>query len=255
MKPMSGIQESGRQGLQALHDAATMTRHQASELGSAALDRLGPVLSQTVERVTPYADEAVLKAKAAKAKAAGWAAERVEHLQPGLYSALDLVPPAVDRAHRSLEEDLIPGLVIALHDAAGDRVPAILEAVPPARKTRRVGRTVLLVGLLAAAAGAVAMAIKTWLTDSRPPQWSSSEPREAYVYPDDAVGDASAEAKDYETDSYIGANPPEGFTIKANARSKKYHLPDGPSYDRTIAEVWFATEEAAQAAGFTKAES
>ena len=32
-----------------------------------------------------------------------------------------------------------------------------------------------------------------------------------------------------------------------------YHLPDGRWYDATIAEVWFDTEEAAVAAGFTKA--
>ncbi len=46
---------------------------------------------------------------------------------------------------------------------------------------------------------------------------------------------------------------PEGFSIKGNADSMLYHLPDGRWYDATIAEVWFDTEEAAQAAGFTKA--
>ena len=29
-----------------------------------------------------------------------------------------------------------------------------------------------------------------------------------------------------------------------------YHLPGTPFYDRTVAEVWFATAEAAEAAGF-----
>ncbi len=29
-----------------------------------------------------------------------------------------------------------------------------------------------------------------------------------------------------------------------------YHLPGTPFYDRTAAEVWFATPEAAEAAGF-----
>jgi large subunit ribosomal protein L17 len=33
----------------------------------------------------------------------------------------------------------------------------------------------------------------------------------------------------------------------------KYHGTDSPWYDQTVAEVWFKTEEAAQAAGFTKA--
>ena len=42
--------------------------------------------------------------------------------------------------------------------------------------------------------------------------------------------------------------------IKGNDRSMKYHVPGSGGYDRTIADVWFATEEAARAAGFTKAQ-
>ncbi len=46
---------------------------------------------------------------------------------------------------------------------------------------------------------------------------------------------------------------PEGYTIKGNKDSMKYHLPDGQWYDQTVAEVWFDTEDAAQKAGFEKA--
>ncbi|WP_299298817.1 50S ribosomal protein L4 [uncultured Brachybacterium sp.] len=46
---------------------------------------------------------------------------------------------------------------------------------------------------------------------------------------------------------------PEGFTIKGNQGSMKFHTPDSPWYGRTKAEVWFATEEAAKAAGFVNA--
>jgi large subunit ribosomal protein L17 len=46
---------------------------------------------------------------------------------------------------------------------------------------------------------------------------------------------------------------PEGFPIKGNEDSKKYHTPDGQWYEQTVAEVWFDTEESAVAAGFTKA--
>ena len=49
------------------------------------------------------------------------------------------------------------------------------------------------------------------------------------------------------------AEAPDGFPVKGNEDSKKYHAPDGQWYDQTSAEVWFASEEAAQAAGFTKA--
>ena len=46
---------------------------------------------------------------------------------------------------------------------------------------------------------------------------------------------------------------PEGFPIKGNANSNKYHDVDSPWYDRTEAEVYFTTAEAAEAAGFERA--
>ncbi len=45
---------------------------------------------------------------------------------------------------------------------------------------------------------------------------------------------------------------PEGFPIKGNADSMLYHNEASPFYGRTKAEVWFATEAAAEAAGFSK---
>ena len=48
---------------------------------------------------------------------------------------------------------------------------------------------------------------------------------------------------------------PEGFPVKGNDDSKLYHNEDSPFYGRTKAEVWFASDEAAEAAGFTKPES
>ena len=48
------------------------------------------------------------------------------------------------------------------------------------------------------------------------------------------------------------AQAPEGFEIKGNADSMLYHVPGSSHYDRTVAEVWFASEEAAEAAGFAK---
>jgi large subunit ribosomal protein L17 len=46
---------------------------------------------------------------------------------------------------------------------------------------------------------------------------------------------------------------PDGFVIKGNKDSGKYHTPDSQWYEQTIAEVWFRTEESATAAGFVKA--
>ena len=43
---------------------------------------------------------------------------------------------------------------------------------------------------------------------------------------------------------------PEGYEIKGNANSMKYHVPGGRYYDVTIADVFFDTAEHAQTAGY-----
>jgi large subunit ribosomal protein L17 len=48
---------------------------------------------------------------------------------------------------------------------------------------------------------------------------------------------------------------PEGYTVKGNADSGLYHEPDGQWYDQTVAEFWFKSAEAAEAAGFKQAGS
>ena len=51
-----------------------------------------------------------------------------------------------------------------------------------------------------------------------------------------------------------GGVGPAGWTIKGNDDSMLYHTPASPAYDATIAEVWFADEATAEAAGFKKHE-
>ena len=46
---------------------------------------------------------------------------------------------------------------------------------------------------------------------------------------------------------------PEGYVIKANTHSGLYYTPDSAMYETTVPEVWFASEELAQANGFIKA--
>jgi trigger factor len=43
---------------------------------------------------------------------------------------------------------------------------------------------------------------------------------------------------------------PDGFPLKGNASSRIYHPEASPSYGNTIAEIYFATPEAAEAAGY-----
>ncbi len=69
------------------------------------------------------------------------------------------------------------------------------------------------------------------------------------------VKGAAAEADEapYGADSHAplaDGSQPEGFPVKGNADSMLYHVPGSSFYARTVAEVWFTTAEAAEAAGF-----
>jgi len=46
---------------------------------------------------------------------------------------------------------------------------------------------------------------------------------------------------------------PDGYWIKGNTHSGLYYTPDSALYDNTLPEVWFASEDLAQANGFFKA--
>jgi hypothetical protein len=78
---------------------------------------------------------------------------------------------------------------------------------------------------------------------------------EAVTLLDEATAAPEAAKPRYEGEGvYIGSEPPEGFTIKGNERSMKYHVPESGGYGRTTAEVWFNSEDAAQQAGFVRAQ-
>jgi len=71
-----------------------------------------------------------------------------------------------------------------------------------------------------------------------------------------AASAAAAEDGGFGADSaapLADGSAPGGFDVKGNKDSMKYHEPDGRWYDATVAEVYFRTAEAAEAAGFTKA--
>jgi len=73
---------------------------------------------------------------------------------------------------------------------------------------------------------------------------------------DEVSGTEEAAETDFGPDSHAAledGSMPDGFAIKGNADSMKYHQPQSRWYENTVAEVWFATTEAAEAAGFTEA--
>lgn len=93
----------------------------------------------------------------------------------------------------------------------------------------------------------------------------AAKPAAAKATPQDAAPakDAgTAEPSDAEEEAPFGADShaplpdgsmPDGFPVKGNADSMKFHQPDGRWYEATVAEVWFTTAEAAAAAGFVEA--
>ncbi len=81
-----------------------------------------------------------------------------------------------------------------------------------------------------------------------------SEPTNAELAGEDTSEPTTSDLRFADVEgAYVGAEPPAGFDIKGNADSMKYHLPGSQWYDRTIAEVWFNSTEAAEEAGFTAA--
>jgi hypothetical protein len=46
---------------------------------------------------------------------------------------------------------------------------------------------------------------------------------------------------------------PDGYPVKANASFGLYYMPDSALYEDTMAEIWFVSEEIAQANGFHRA--
>ena len=73
---------------------------------------------------------------------------------------------------------------------------------------------------------------------------------------DDADAADAEGVRDFGPDSHPATedgSAPEGFDVKGNADSMKFHTPESQWYDATVAEVWFRSAEAAAAAGFEPA--
>lgn len=249
------------------------------QFASDARDTLQPKLSRfaddTRDNLQPYVDEAM------------------ERLQPHLDDAYARVQPLVDAGRDRFNADVLPRINEVVDSVAAmpqtqdakDRLVAARAALagelklPEPEPTRSIGKTFLQLILATGLLAGIAYAIKRFLApeDSG---WQAHEPSEAYrrdaaFATEDALADvapdATAElvteeapvvadeavasaASTYGAGSYVGENPPEEFFIKGNERSMKYHLPGSGGHTRTIADVWFNSEAAAEAAGFTKAQ-
>jgi len=82
---------------------------------------------------------------------------------------------------------------------------------------------------------------------------AADEPVAETKAPTPNVSKPAAEEAPFGPESHLpleDGSQPEGFPVKGNADSMLYHVPDSAFYERTTAEVWFASPEAAEKAGF-----
>lgn len=144
----------------------------------------------------------------------------------------------------------------------GDNAPMavieiITESVEQSRKNKAKGKPAA-AAAPAKKADKAAAPKRAKKAESAPSSPSSPSSPSAPSAPsaDDEIGEvtvgADAVAETAEG-GYRGENPPKGYDIKGNEDSRKFHTPESPWYDQTIAEVWFDSAEAAEAAGFVNA--
>ena len=112
-------------------------------------------------------------------------------------------------------------------------------------------RRTMLLTLLAVVAGAAlawrkqrdAMAIP-----AGPPQWPEFEA------PESGVPESAAATSPWVEGSTAGVAP-AGFPIKLKMSSGIFHVPGGRFYERTNADRWYATTEAAEADGYRQSKN
>ena len=136
----------------------------------------------------------------------------------------------------------------------GDNAPmAVIELVTEAYSPKAASTKKTQAAAAPAPAAEETEAVETETADT---EGTESEVQQfAGVAADEGVTDGNVSGK------YAGSHAPmenadeapEGFPIKGNEDSMKFHEPDGQWYSQTTAEVWFDSVESAEAAGFTRA--
>ena len=154
------------------------------------------------------------------------------------------VPAEAEPQQRSAEEE-------AAHAAAQAQAQQEAAAAAAEREARIAAEkdAPAVAPVEAAAAAAVAAPAEE---AAAPVEEAPAEEAPAEEAAPAAAGDAAPYGEGSHGPTGDGSMP-EGFPIKGNVDSMKFHQPDGRWYDITVAEVWFATPEAATAAGFREA--
>lgn len=272
--------EAVEHGSNALEEVVNYVVPRAVHASRQAADVVVPAFEDARDRIAPKVSEVVYRVQPTLTQAYETVSDKVQHeVYPKLQELWDEAnenPTVVEASRRGRT---------ALAALKGEDLvsPEPVAMVAPRKKRGIAGKIFTVLGI-AALLGAIVIAVRTVLGSSDD-GWSPQEPirpgqdEEAgwgeNPFGDDLEADpdvsaAAAEASEqaeadmvaeggpaaehnYGEGSYVGTEPPEGFTIKGNERSMKYHTREAAGYDRTNADVWFNSEEAAQQAGFTRA--
>ena len=260
---------------------ATQAVAAVSPYATSAREAVAPYAHSVADRVGPYAEKAADRLGPLTAGGAAAAQSAVGRVSPAVTDAYQRVGPALEAGRDRLTGELLPRVTTALGTAAASPIAA--EALKRGRATvaaargelslpepqRKRGSWVTRVAVLAAVAGVVTVVARRLLGDSKDSGWQSARPSAPYTPPsppapaaEQVSGGATATDVDpdvasaarYGEGAYVGTEPPNGYVIKGNEDSMKYHVPDGSGYHQTQAEVWFNSEEAAERAGFVRAQ-
>ena len=121
---------------------------------------------------------------------------------------------------------------------------------------RRWMKRLVLVLIAGGGAGAVYSVMAKRRNGAKVPSASQQWPpfNSGATRPDVIVAHAAA-APEADWVAPIDGRCPDGYPIKANDNSHIYHLPQGRSYQRTVAERCYATVEAAERDGYRRAKA
>ena len=269
------------------------TKDKIAPLIDQGKEKLGPLATEARAKGSAYAQQAAEAVGPAVAAARGAARTRYDDMLPRLTDALENLAnnPNVQEAEarglaavKALRGDLQLSKKDRkrLHNESLAQIQALRETGSAPQKKKKKSKLVTLL-IFGAIGGLVFIAWKKlfgaqetdWQTHTASayqPSGAADAPQasQSFAEPVDvpeesgtagaaaagtaAAGAATADEPKYGDGAYVGAEPPEGYTIKGNERSMKYHTPETGGYERTIADVWFNSETAAEAAGFSKAQ-
>ena len=177
------------------------------------------------KRLRPYAEKLISHAKHGKLANRREVMKEIRNKDVVHVLFAEIAPAVADRQGGYTR-------IIKTENRKGDNAPmAVIEIVTEQLAATEASRATRVAASQAAATSAAGVGAE--ITAAEAPAEGSDLPAGAHA-PLEDVNEA-----------------PEGFPIKGNADSKLYHRPGTRFFESTVAEIWFADEASAEAAGYS----